>query len=294
MNWDSLKSFQTVARTSSFTKAAEQLMLTQPAVSRQIRQLEQTLGVVLFDRLGHRVELTDAGQELARLSQELLAQADRVVESVRRYGSGVHGRLRIGASTTPGYYMLPSILGRFRRTHPSVELQFKVDNSQAIERDVLHNELDLGLVGVEPEKGALLVEAIADDEIVCFGAADHPLGRRKRVPLGSLEDSTWVVRERGSATRQLFERWLHSTGSEMRRMIELHSPEAIKALVRTGVGVSFMSIHGLKDELRYGHVIRINVGGLRLRRKIYLLLHPDKHISPVLRGFLELCKAGAW
>lgn len=290
MNTDILKSFLAVARRLNFTKAAEELMLTQPAVSRQIRQLERELGVVLFERLGRTVQLTDAGRELIPLGEELLGQADRVVEAVRRYGTGERGLLRIGASTTPGCYLLPPILGSFRRTHPGVELRISVENSQAIERRVLHNELDLGFVGGHPRTDGLRAESIATDEIVCFTAPHHVLAVRKRVSASSLAAQTWVVRERGSATRQLFEQRLKQAGAAMHDTIELSSPEAIKALVRAGVGISFMSIHGLKDEFQQGHVSRINLPGPRLYRPIYLVRHPDKHMSLAIRRFLELLR----
>jgi len=288
MNPELLRSFLTVARCLNFTKAAEQLMLTQPAVSRQIRQLERELGVVLFERLGRTVQLTDAGRELVSLGEQLIGQVDRVAEAVRRFGTTETGLLRVGASTTPGYYLLPPILGRFRRAHPGVELHFTVENSLAIERRILHNELDLGFVGLHPTGGALQVESIADDEIVCFGPDDHSLSTRKRVTPKSLEDQTWVVREKGSATRQLFEQWLNNTGAAMHKTIELDSPEAIKALVREGVGISFISILGITEELRRGQLKRINLPRPRLTRPIYLVRHPDKHISPVIAALLSL------
>ncbi|MFQ5591155.1 MAG: LysR family transcriptional regulator [Phycisphaerae bacterium] len=288
MNPELLRSFLAVARCLNFTKAAEELALTQPAVSRQIHQLERELGVVLFERLGRTVQLTDAGRELVSLGEQLLGQVDRVVEAVRRYGSAERGVLRIGASTTPGYYVLPPVLGRFRRAHRGVELQFMVENSSAIERRVLHNELDLGFVGGHPTTDTLQIASIADDELVCFCAPNHPLAGRRRVNARSLGDPTWVVRERGSATRELSEQWLEKAGTRMRKTIELDSPEGIKALVAAGIGISFMSILGVKEELRRGQLERINLSGLRLTRSIYVVRHPDKHVSPVMCGLLEL------
>ena len=204
MNPELLKSFLAVARNLNFTKAADQLTVTQPAVSRQIRQLEHELGVVLFERLGRSVALTDGGRALVPQAEQLLGQIDRVVEGIQEYRSADRGRLRIGASTTPGYYLLPPIL------------------------------------------------------------------------------------ERGSATRQLFERWMNKASVSLQETIELSSPEAIKALVRAGVGISFMSIYALKEDLRRGHLARLKVSGLRLTRPIYAVRHPDKHMSPAIRNFLAL------
>jgi DNA-binding transcriptional LysR family regulator len=286
-----LPTFLAVYRHLNFTRAAEELALTQPAVSRQIRQLEQELDAALFERLGRSVHLTDAGRELAPLAEQLLGQIDRIAESVRRYGSAEQGRLRIGASTTPGYYLLPPLLGRFHCAHPKVELQFAVENSLAIERRIVRNEMDLGFVGAHLTSETLRVDAIGEDEIVCFCGPSHPLSARRRVFARSLVDEIWIVREQGSATRRLFEQWLETAGGKMSRVIELASPEGIKALVRAGIGISFMSIHGLNAELRYGQLKRVNVSGVRLTRPIYLVRHADKHMSPAMSSFLDLLTA---
>lgn len=291
MNTGLLKTFLTVARCLHFSKAAEELLLTQPAVSRQIRQLESDLGVVLFERLGRSVLLTDAGRELCSLGESLLGQIDRVREAVRGFGNAERGLLRIGASTTPGYYILPRILGCFRRAHPGVELRFTVENSLTIERRILYNDLDLGFIGTHPAGAVLRAESMAKDEIVCFGPADHPLANRKRVPPTALVKETWLVREEGSATRVAFEKWLRDAGAALRHTIELRSPEAIKAMVREGVGISFMSIMGVQEELHRGQLKQINISGSRLTRAIYLVRHPDKHISPTIREFLALLRS---
>jgi len=288
MNPELLKTFLAIAKHASFTRGAQERLLTQPAVSRQIKQLEQGFGVALFERLGKSVHLSEAGRTLAPLAARILAQLDRVIETVQGCGTAEHGRLRIGASTTPGYYVLPPVLGRFRREHPGVELHFTVENSHAIESRILHNELDLGFVGARLTNEALLIEPIGRDEIICFCGASHPFARKRRLPPKSLADATWIVRERGSATRQLFEKWLSAARVSMRHVIELSSPEAIKALVREGVGISFMSIHGLKAELHDGQLKRIAIPGRRLTREIYLVHHADKYVSPTMRSFLQL------
>lgn len=288
MSPDLLKSFLEVARELSFTRAAEQLALTQSAVSRQIRQLEQTLGVRLFERIGKAVYLTDAGQTLRPLADSILAQIDRASETVSGCAGSEHGRLRIGASTTPGYYVLPAILGRFCQSHPGVELQYRVENSQSVEHRVLQNELDLGFVGERLKNESLLIEPIADDEIVCYCGRSHPLARTRNIRPAMLTDTTWIMREHGSATRQLFERHLKSAGMTMARVIELNSTEAIKALVQEGVGVSCISIHGIRQELHRRRFHRVSLPGKPLRRQIFLVRHPDKYVSPTMREFLEL------
>lgn len=288
VNPELLRSFLAVTRHLSFTRAAEQRALTQPAVSRQVGQLERELGAVLFERLGRAVHLTDAGRALVPLAEELLGQLDRVVETVRAYGDPAHGQLRIGASTTPGYYLLPPILGRYHAEYPGVELRLVVENTLAIEQRLVHNELDIALVGDRPAHTALRSEPVVEDEIVCFCGPKHPLARRRRIAPGDLRDELWVVRERGSATRQLFERRFVRLGGRMGRTTELSSPEGIKALVGAGIGISFMSAYGLQHEVRERRLHRLDVAGLRLTRPILVVRHADKHLAPPIRGFLQL------
>ena len=288
MNPALLRSFLAVSRHLNFTRAADELALTQPAVSRQVGQLERELGVILFERLGRSVYLTDAGRRLVSLAEQLLGQADRVLEAMRGDENAAGGRLRIGASTTPGYYLLPPALGQFHRVHPRVDLQFAVDNSATIERRIMHNELDLGFVGAPVTNEILVTEQIAEDEIVCFCGVTHPHGARRRWTPGSLKDATWVVREPGSATRRLFEQRLDAAGLKMRSLIELGSPEGIKALVREGLGISYMSVRGIEPELRRGELKRMDVRGLKLTRPLLLVRHPDKHISPAMRAFMDI------
>lgn len=288
MNPELLRSFLAVTKHLSFTRAAEERALTQPAISRQVGQLERELATVLFERLGRSVHLTDAGRALVPLAEQLLGQIDRMVESVRRYGRDQGGRLRVGASTTPGYYLLPPILGRFHTDHPHVELWFVVDNTRAIEQRLVRNELDIALVGDRPAHTALRSEPVAEDEIVCFCGPSHSLARRHRIDTGNLRDELWIVREVGSATRQLFERRYGRLGGRLRRTIELSSPEGIKALVGAGIGISFMSAYGLRHEVRERRLHRFSIAGLQLTRPIFVVRHTDKHESPLLTALLKL------
>lgn len=155
--------------------------------------------------------------------------------------------MRVGASSTPGLYLVPPLIGRFHKGSPRVELQYIVENSLKIERRIIRNDLDLGFVGAALDHEALRMEPLLEDEIVCFAGSGHPLARRTRT-IASLEGETWVVREKGSATRRLFEDWLAARGVRLRRMIELECREAIRALVRRGLGLSFVSKYGLRGE----------------------------------------------
>jgi DNA-binding transcriptional LysR family regulator len=280
-----LKTFLAVRRHGSFTEAAREEFLTQPAISRRIRQLEAELGVRLFEQLGKSLHLTDAGRVLASEAEKLLGSIERSAEAVRAVRSVEHGSLRIGASSTPGFYLLPRIVGRFHRRFPGVDIGYAVENSLGIEERILRNELDLGFVGAHLSHADLRLDPVLEDEVVCFAHPSHPLARRARIDPKDLRGALWVVRERGSATRRLVEAWLAERGVRIERTIELGCPETVKALVAGGVGISAISIHGLRERSR-GRLARLPVAGLRLRRPIYLVRHADKHVSPVMEAFL--------
>ncbi|MBI4718862.1 MAG: LysR family transcriptional regulator [Planctomycetes bacterium] len=272
----------------SFTRAAEQRLLTQPAVSRQVRQLEQQLGVPLFEKLGKSVHLTDAGRALVPQAAELLGRMERIAESVRSFRGADRGRLRIGASTTPGYYVLPAILGEFHRENPGVELGYVVENTLTIEQRLIRNELDIGFVGARPTHGVLRSQPVMEDEIVCFCGPRHTLAGRHEIKSGDLQGELWVVRERGSATRQLFEQRFRRLGGKISRILELTSPEGIKALVGAGIGLAYLSAHGLGHEILDGRLHRVRISGLRLTRPIHVVRHADKHESPPMKALMEL------
>ncbi|HEY4761946.1 MAG TPA: LysR substrate-binding domain-containing protein [Thermoguttaceae bacterium] len=290
MNPVHLQTFLAVQKHLNYTRGAKELLLSQPAVSRQIHQLERELGLPLFEQIGKSLHLTDAGRTLAREAEQLLGSLERVAEVVRAHRSAERGRLWIGASTTPGFYLLPPVLGRFHERYPHVELRYTVENSRRIEQKLLRNELDLGFVGACPSNVYLRAEPVIEDEIVCFTSASNRLAKCRQIDPKSLERETWVIREKGAATRELFESWLTSIGAGVGRTIELSCPEAVKALVAAGIGFSYMSVHGLQVKTASAHFKKLNVSGLHLIRTIYLVRHVDKHSSPVMEAFLELVR----
>jgi len=293
MHPELLKTFLAVCRYMSVTRGARDRMLTQPAASRQIKQLERRLGVALFEKLGKSMHLTDAGRALVPRAAELLGQMERIAEHVRGFSGTGRGRLRIGASTTPGYYILPPILGEFHRRYPQVELGYLVENTSAIEQRILHNELDIALVGAYPTGKSFRVESVLDDQIVCFGGPSHRLCKRRKIPVAELRDELWVIRERGSATRQLFEKRLSAARGRIGRCIEIAAPEGIKELVSAGIGISFMSAHALRREFQYGRLVPIDVKDVKVARPILAIRHVDKHDAPLIGTFLDLIRRAA-
>jgi DNA-binding transcriptional LysR family regulator len=291
MNPHLLRTFLAVRRNRNYTRAAEEVFLTQPAVSRQMRQLEEELGVRLFEQIGKTLHLTDAGETLAVEAEKLLGAMERAAEAVHSHRSPERGSIRIGASTTPGFYLLPDLLGRFHRRFPKVGLQYTVENSLRIEQMLVRNELDLGFVGARLSSEELELTPLVEDEIVCFTSPSHRLAKVRRISPGSLGEELWITREKGSATRLLFEDWLSSQRGGIRNAIELTCPETCKALVAAGIGISFMSLHGLRSEIRTRRIVRIPVTGMPLKRPIYLARHSDKRNSPAMESFLAIVES---
>jgi len=294
MDPDHLRTFLAVQKHLSYTEAGKEVYLSQPAVWRQIRKLEADLGVPLFERLGKNLSLTDAGRTLAAEAEKLLGSIERVAEAVQGQEGPSRGRLRIGASTTPGFYLLPAVLGRFHARYPEVELAYRVGNSMDIEEAILKNELDLGFVGSHVPRDEIHREPVVEDQIVFFASPKHPLAARRRIPLASLFRDICILREQGSATRKLVEAQLAADGVSIGRSITLGCPEAIKAVVAGSLGFSFLSIHGLQGDFRTGHLKRLAMTGIDLRRTIECIRHVEKHVSPVMAAFREAVGSARW
>jgi DNA-binding transcriptional LysR family regulator len=285
-----LTTFLTVRKHRNFTRAAKELELSQPAVSRQIQQLERELGVPVFDRMGKALHVTDAGETLAKQAQKALLGLEGVVEAVRRHAWPGTGRLRIGAGTTPGLYLLPQVIGKFRTKHPHVSLSYVVERSGAIVEKVLRNEIDVGFIGSPVDDRAVAVEPIAEDRIICLANRRHPAGSRRTVDIGALVDETWIVRPPGSATRAMFDAWLAGTKCTLGDTIEIGCPEGVRALVKAGVGLSYMSIHAAALELRRKQLVSLKVKGLPLKRTLWAVRHVDKRATPSVQEFMRLLR----
>lgn len=291
MNPAHLRTFLAVARHANFTRAAEELFLTQPAVSRQMDQLAKDLGVVLFEQLGKSIHLTAAGTLLKNEAERLLGAMDRATESLRALASPDRGRIAIGASSTPGLYLLPPIIGSFCNRFPTAELHYAVENSRRVEHRILANELDLGFVGVAPNDSSIVADKLLEDRIVIFATPNHPFASRRDIELKQLTDSPWIIREQGAATRELVERRFSKAKLKPSRVIEMNCPEGVKALVSAGVGISYMSVHGLAAELGRKQLRILNVRDFDVRRPIFAIRHRDKHVSPAMREFQQLSVA---
>jgi len=289
-----LEVFLAVAREKSFSRAAKKIHSSQPTLSEHIGELESELGKKLFLRRGREVTMTEAG----RVFEQYAARAVTAVEGARQALADLdglaHGSLLIGASTTPGLYVMPGIVAAFRATYPGVELKLQIANSQVIEGRVKDRELDLGIVGghaVSPGEECLAAGML--DELVLVVAPGHVWAKRRNIAPETLADESLLVREEGSATRSVAERALQRAGVRFRVAMELDHTEAIKQGVMAGLGVAFLSIYAVRGEIATGRLHALQLRGIRVQRHFHVIHHEARRITASARAFMELLEQTA-
>jgi len=284
-----LEVFLAIARARGYRRAAEALHTSQPALSQHIRELEGELGARLFDRLGRGIALTEAGRLLEERAQRVFATLTDVREAVGELQGLQRGSLLIGASTTPGVYVLPALIGRFRERYPGIELRLRIANSRAIEEAVRSHELDLAVVGghgLAPGEECLAAGLV--DELVLVVGRRHPWARSREVAPARLAEERLLVREEGSATRQVAERTLERAGVAWEVGMELNHTEAIKQAVMAGLGVAFVSVYAVRDEVASGRLVSLRLRGLRIRRHFHAIHSEARTLSAGARAFLAM------
>lgn len=278
--------FVAVAREQSFSRAARELHLTQPAVSMQIRQLEEVAGMRLFERIGGKTTLTEAGREvLARATQvnELLDEARESLDALRGMKTGA---LKLGAVSTAKYFA-PSLLADFAPDSPGVTVKFSVGNREEIVKQLAENEIDLAIMGRPPRELETRAHPFAKHPLVIIASPSHPLAAKRRIALKRLEGERFIIRESGSGTRASMERVFQEHGARYRASMEVSSNETIKQAVIAGMGVSFISIHTVGLELQAGKLAILDVRGLPLLRDWYVIHLRAKRLSPIAAAFRE-------
>ena len=288
MNRNHLALFNAVAEQGGFSKAAETLLLSQPALSLQVAALEKSLGVSLFDRLPRGVRLTKAGEVLLPFAQRIAALEREADTAIRELRGLVRGRLTIGASLTIGSYVLPPILLRFHERHPQIDVDMQVANTEQTQARLLTGELDIGLTeGFEPAE-ELHAWVFARDELVTIAAPSSPLAGKRKVTIDDLKDQAFVLRELGSGTRAVVERGLRSKGISPKVAMSLGSTEAVKAAVVAGVGLGVVSSLAIVPELAAGTLTVIKPAELQFRRNLYASTLKGKAASPAASAMISL------
>jgi DNA-binding transcriptional LysR family regulator len=251
-----------VARLLSFTKAAESLHMTQPAVTFQVRQLEEYFNTRLFDRTHNRISLTDAGKRVYEYADEIFDLYANMENAVRDITGEISGILIIGASTTIAEYMLPSLLGDFKSKYPDINVHLKVSNSDGIVSMVENNDIDLGVVESQVLNKNLVVEECRNDRLVAIVPLQHSLASQQKVKLKDLMDHAYIAREEGSGTREVIHEYLVNAGmkpADIHVSMELGSQEAIKGAVEAGMGVSIVSEVTIHKEMQLETLVALEL-----------------------------------
>ncbi len=281
-----LQVFSSVARHLSYTAAAKELHLSQPGVSMQVRQLEETIGLPLFEKLGKRTYLTDAGRQMreyARSMAELVDEAEAVFEAMK---GNERGRLSISVATTASHFAT-RLLAEFSKRHEGITLSLDITNREMLQRQLVANEPDLVIMGKPPEGLDVEAEAFMHNPLVMIAPVDHPLVGKKGITLSRFAEETFVVREPGSGTRSATQRVFDARGVVFNKAIEMTRNDAIKQAVEAGLGLGVVSIHTVELELDARRLVVLDVIDFPIMRNWYLVKRRGKRLSPAAEAFRE-------
>lgn len=288
-----LQVFFTVARLLSFTKAAESLHMTQPAVTFQVRQLEEYFNTRLFDRTHNRISLTVAGESVYKYAEKIFELYTEMENIVKEMTGDVSGSLTIGASTTIAEYMLPSLLGTFREKYPEVVIHLKVSNTEGIVHMVENNVIDLGVVEAPVSNKNLVVEPCRSDFLVAIVPPGHPKANQETVNFAEIMEYPFICREEGSGTREvILDHVCHAEGCEdgLNVTMELGSPEAVKGAVEANMGISVVSRASIAKELKLGTLVAIDLDP-PLERPFSFVHQKQKFRVRVMDELLEFARS---
>ena len=281
-----LQIFSVAASLLSFARAAEKLHLTHAAISLQIKQLEEVSGAMLFDRIGKRVYLTEAGEILLDHARQILQSLKDADESLMALKGLKGGRVAIAVTSTAEYFA-PGLLAEFRQVQPDVRVRLLIDNREEVSRRLISNEVDLAIMGRPPADLDAEAVSFAPHPLVIVAGAEHPLAARAGLSVEDLATETLIVRETGSGTRSAMEEFFLEHAIKPRIGMEMGSNEAIKQAVIAGLGISFISKHTLGLELSAGRLAILKVEGTPVMRRWFLVRHKSKRLTPALGAFWD-------
>jgi DNA-binding transcriptional LysR family regulator len=285
--------FLAVAETGSISAAARSKNISQPVLSLHMRSLEDYFGTPLLDRIGRGVQLTEAGKLLAVKIRTVLGAVKEMQEAMEEWKDIRRGFVKIGGSTTPGVYLLPKILGKFKMEFPGIELDLLIGNTAQVEQWVSENTLSLGVIGKQTTRTDLNAVAFVKDDLVVITPANHILSKKKSIRTKDLASYPFIIREEGSNTRQTYEDVLKKKGVELNVALELGSTEAIKQAVTAGLGISIVSPLCIKSERKHRELHALRVNDAEFVRQFHIISLRGKHLSPGTQRFLDRLTAYA-
>ena len=285
-----LEVFLSVAKHLNYTRAGEEVNLSQPSVSVRIRQLEQELGGKLFEQLGKKVALTEAGLLLVPHARRVIAAIEGAQHAIDELQGLERGTLRIGASTTPGMYLIPKTIARFKDRYPKIEIQLGNRDTRQIETGVINNEFDFGFVGGHLAGDEVDVLPWLIDRIVLVVSPKHRLARKKSVKADNLQTERFILRETGSATRAAIVAHLEESDLEVETVMEMENPESVKKAVQSGLGIAFISRFAVETELKARNLVAVHIRGLEISRELKIVYRKDKHLGRAAQIFIEMAR----
>lgn len=283
-----LEVFLAIAQAGNLTRAATHLNMSQSAASSALKDLESQFDVLLFDRVGKRLQLSDRGRQLRPSAERLMAMADDLEQTLLNNADA--GPLNIGATLSIGNYLAVQMVAEFMTLYPDAPVTLDVENTEHIAERVLNFELDIGMIEGEFQHPQLDIRPWRSDELTVFCTPDHPLAQKPALADNDLISAAWILRETGSGTRQAFNRAMRGLLPEMNIALELQHTEAIKRAVQENLGIGCLSLMTLEDELQAGRFVRLNTPGRDLQRRLYLILHRQKYQSTGITAWMQLCE----
>ena len=284
-----LKIFQAVVGHGGFNRASKYLRLSQPAISANIKKLEEELGIRLFERLGRSIQLTDAGKSVEEYANRLTAVATEMRQAVDKIKGIEVASLRCSAATTVGIYLLPKLLVQFKKQFPRVEMQLSLEHSRRIEDRVLANELDLGFVNDSFETSSKLATRNSfTDELVMITFRKHPFAEHPKISPKKLGNLPLILGPKGSYTRKIIEKHLDTAGISYRCVMEVDNTEVIKAAVSEGLGLSIISLARIQQEIKNGLLLPIRISGISIKRQFKLIMLKNKTLSGPMKALLRI------
>lgn len=281
-----LKVFEAVARQRSFSRAAEELFLTQPAVSMQVKQLEESIGLPLFEQMGKKIFLTEAGQELFHYSRVIAEQLEEMEGVLSRMKGLEQGRLKITVVSTANYFA-PQLLASFCQRYPKATINLDVTNREVLLQQLANNETDMAIMGQPPEGQDLSTESFMENPLVVIASPGHVLAGQRHIPVQRLAGETFLVREVGSGTRSAMERFFQEHGIELHTGMVMSTNEAIKQAVQAGMGLGIVSLHTVALELETRRLAILDVDSFPIMRHWFVVHRQNKRLLPVAAGFKD-------
>jgi DNA-binding transcriptional LysR family regulator len=285
-----LQIFLSVAKHLNFTRASEEVNLSQPSVSVRMRQLEREVGSKLFEQLGKKIALTEAGKLLVPYAGKVISAVDDARNAMDELQGLERGSLRIGASTTPGMYLVPRTIAQFKQRYPKIDVHLAVKDTRQIEEGVIRNEFDFGFVGGHLAGDEVDVLPWITDEIILIVPLGHRFAGKRSVTAQELSSEKFIYREQGSATRAVVSAHLRKLRVDAEAIMEIENPESVKKAVQNGLGIAFISAFAAETDLKAKTLVAVKIRNVEIRRELKVVYRKDKHLSRAAQTFIEVAR----